>query len=200
MELAVFQPHTVVWRCLEGCSSDWFYAASLDNRSTVTHMGPRCPSLGETCALFNLRWGETWHRWDVNPHVSLHIWPWPVRSAAPPAALLTNDGLPFPIGLRNLIGAAHLAEGHAADDEDYDTRPGAILSRRLILVPVAVPSTVRAERNKGHVVIALHIVPVSSLHSFYFQPFWFIHSTMWIMLYGQKHHNNFFNWHKKNWV
>lgn len=39
-------------------------------------------------------------------------------SAAPPGALLTNDGLPLPIGLCDLIGAAHLAEGDPADDED----------------------------------------------------------------------------------
>lgn len=63
-------------------------------------------------------------------------------------ALLTDDGLPLPIGLRDLIGAAHLAKGHAADDEDYDARPGAVLSRRLVLVPVAIPSTAGAERRR----------------------------------------------------
>lgn len=68
---------------------------------------------------------------------------------APPVALLTNDGLPLPIGLCDLIGAAHLAEGHAANDEDYDTRPGAVLSRCLVLVPVAVPSTAGAGRKTG---------------------------------------------------
>lgn len=68
-------------------------------------------------------------------------------SVAPLVALLTNDGFPLPIGLCDLIGAAHLAEGHAADDEDHDTRSGAVLSRCLILVPVAVPSTGRAHRK-----------------------------------------------------
>lgn len=56
---------------------------------------------------------------------------------------LTDDGLPFSVGLCDLIGATHLAERHATDDEDNDTWPGAILSRGLILVPVAVSSTAR---------------------------------------------------------
>lgn len=64
---------------------------------------------------------------------------------APPRALLTNDGFPLPIGLCDLISAAHLAEGRAADDEDHDTRASAILSWSLVLVPVAVPSTAGAE-------------------------------------------------------
>ena len=64
-----------------------------------------------------------------------------------PGALLTNDGLPLPIGLCDLIGAAHLAEGRAADDEDHDTWAGAVLSRCLVLVPVAVSGTVRAEKD-----------------------------------------------------
>lgn len=63
----------------------------------------------------------------------------------PLVALLTNDGFPLPIGLCDLIGAAHLAEGHPADNEDHDTWPGAVLSRCLIFVPVAIPSTVRAD-------------------------------------------------------
>ena len=75
-----------------------------------------------------------------------------LRSVIPLVALLTNDGFPFPIGLCDLIGAAHLTEGHAADDEDHDTWTGAILSRGLILVPVAVPSTARAERKQDRIV------------------------------------------------
>lgn len=83
------------------------------------------------------------------PCVSLHLRTWllalGLRSAAPPGALLTNDGLPLPIGLCDLIGAAHLAKGHAADDEDNDPRPSAVLSRCLVLVPVAIPSTAEQE-------------------------------------------------------
>lgn len=62
-------------------------------------------------------------------------------SAAPPGVLLTNDGLPLPIGLCDLIGTAHLAKGHTADNEDEDAWPSAVLSRSLILVPVSIPST-----------------------------------------------------------
>ncbi len=68
-------------------------------------------------------------------------------SVMSPVALLTSDGLPLPIGLCDLIGAAHLAEGHATNDENYDTWSSAILPRCLILVPVAVPSTARVERT-----------------------------------------------------
>ena len=71
---------------------------------------------------------------------------------SPLVALLTNDGLPLPIGLCDLIGAAHLAEGHATDDEDHDTWSSAVLSRCLILVPVAVPSTARAESHTRSVI------------------------------------------------
>lgn len=55
--------------------------------------------------------------------------------------LLTNDGLPLAIGLRDLVGTAHLAKGHAADNEDEDAWPSAVLSGSLILVPVSIPST-----------------------------------------------------------
>lgn len=71
----------------------------------------------------------------------------------PPVALLTDDGFPFPIGLCDLIGAAHFTEGHAANDEDHDTRAGAVLSRCLVLVPVAVPSAAGAQRSKRDHVI-----------------------------------------------
>lgn len=63
---------------------------------------------------------------------------------------LTNQGLPLPIGLCDLVGAAHLAERHAADDEDDDAGPGAVLSRRLVLVPVAVASAGRTQWTGRH--------------------------------------------------
>lgn len=62
-------------------------------------------------------------------------------------SLLTNQGLPLPIGLCDLIGAAHLAERHAADDEDDDAGPGAVLPGRLVLVPVAVASAAGPGRS-----------------------------------------------------
>lgn len=94
-----------------------------------------------------------------------------LRSVAPPVALLTNDGLPLPIGLCDLIGAAHLTEGHTADDEDHDTWPGAVLSRCLILVPVAIPSTARAERITGSRYCRFIAIISLSLHSNSFYPF-----------------------------
>lgn len=66
---------------------------------------------------------------------------------APSATRLTNDGFPLPVGLRDLIGAAHFAEGNAANDEDHDTWPSAVLSGRLVLVPVTIPSTVVKENT-----------------------------------------------------
>lgn len=87
---------------------------------------------------------------SLSNHVhSPHVKPlaFGVCSAVPLVSLLTNDGFPLPIGLCDLIGAAHLAEGHAADDEDHDTWSSAVLSRCLILVPVAIPSTARADRK-----------------------------------------------------
>lgn len=65
----------------------------------------------------------------------------PQQPTLPSATLLTNDGFPLPIGLCDLIGTAHFAERHAADDEYHDTWPSAVLSGCLVLVPVAVPST-----------------------------------------------------------
>ena len=64
-----------------------------------------------------------------------------VHSMAPPAGRLTDDGLPLAVGLRDLVGAAHLAERHAADDEHHDAWPGAVLPGGLVLVPVTVPGT-----------------------------------------------------------
>lgn len=63
----------------------------------------------------------------------------------PNVSLLTNDGLPFSIGLCDLIGTAHLTEGHATDDEDHDSWTCAVLSRCFILVPLSVPSAATAE-------------------------------------------------------
>lgn len=65
-------------------------------------------------------------------------------------SLLTNQGLPLPIGLCDLIGAAHLAERHAADDEDDDAGPGAVLPGRLVLVPVAVASAAGTQWTGRH--------------------------------------------------
>lgn len=69
--------------------------------------------------------------------------------ASPSGFILTDDGLPFAVGLCDLIGAAHLAERHSTDDEDDDTWPSAVLSRGLILVPVAIPSTARRGKVNG---------------------------------------------------
>lgn len=109
-----------------------------------------CPEvhLCNTAARWKVKLPEQWvYLWVDCTYELLHALG--LRSVAPLVALLTNDGLPLPIGLCDLIGAAHLAEGHAADDEDYDTRSGAVLSRCLVLVPVAVPSTAGAERKTG---------------------------------------------------
>lgn len=62
---------------------------------------------------------------------------------SPPGCTLTDDGLPFAVGLCDLIGAAHLAERHSTNDEDEDAWPSAVFSRGLILVPVAVPGAAR---------------------------------------------------------
>lgn len=72
------------------------------------------------------------------------------RRPRPLHSLLTNQGLPLPIGLCDLIGAAHLAERNAADDEDDDAGPGAVLSGRLVLVPVAVASAAGTQRTGRH--------------------------------------------------
>lgn len=66
-----------------------------------------------------------------------------LRSVAPPGVRLTNDGLPLPVGLRDLVGRAHLAEGRASNDEDHDAWPSAVLAWGLILVPVAITGTAR---------------------------------------------------------
>lgn len=58
----------------------------------------------------------------------------------------TNESLPFAIGLRDLVHAAHLAVGHAPDDEDNDPWAIAYLPRALVLVPVAVTGTEHRER------------------------------------------------------
>ena len=63
---------------------------------------------------------------------------------------LTNQGLPFAIGLCDLIDAAHLAVGHASDDEDDDARACFHLRRALVLVPVTVAGT--ATGSKDHTV------------------------------------------------
>lgn len=73
-------------------------------------------------------------------------------SPFPPIALLTNDCFPLPVGLRDFVGAAHLAEGHTADDEDHHTRPGAVLSGCLVLVPVAITSTAVQETRITYVI------------------------------------------------
>lgn len=70
----------------------------------------------------------------------------PLPSVALSAVGLTNKDLPFPIGVCHLISTAHLAKGHASDDEDDEAGSSAVLARSLILVPVAVPGTARAER------------------------------------------------------
>lgn len=73
----------------------------------------------------------------------------------PLVSLLTDDGFPLPIGLCDLIGTAHLTEGHAADYEDHDPWSSAVLSGCLILVPVAIPSTNRADRKSVQCCLAL---------------------------------------------
>lgn len=88
----------------------------------------------------------------------------------PLVTLLTDDGFPLPIGLCDLIGAAHLAEGHATDDEDHDTWSGAVLSGCLILVPVAVPSASRAHRKAESCYHSVTALPVST----------FCHKKKWI--------------------
>lgn len=62
---------------------------------------------------------------------------------SPPGYILTDDGLPFAVRLCDLISTAHLAERRSTNDEDNDTWPSAVLSRGLILVPVAIPGTAR---------------------------------------------------------
>lgn len=69
--------------------------------------------------------------------------PLDLRPVAPPGVRLTNDGLPLPVGLRDLVGRAHLAEGRASNDEDHDAWPSAVLAWGLILVPVAITGTAR---------------------------------------------------------
>ncbi len=119
---------------------------------------------------------------------------------APPVALLTNDGLPLPIGLCDLIGTAHLAEGHAADDEDHDTWPSAVLSRCLILVPVAVPSTAGAERKSGsHYNFIARCFPSLGILIFFFTSSLTtifcelrMNSKIWTMFHGHKDVNVLF--------
>ena len=54
---------------------------------------------------------------------------------------LTNDGLPFAVCLGDLIDAAHLAVGHAPDDEHQHPGARLHLSGALVLVPVSIAST-----------------------------------------------------------
>lgn len=67
-------------------------------------------------------------------------------SVTPQVNRLTNDGLPLAIGLCDLVGAAHLAEGHPADDEDDNAGASAVLAGGLVLVPVAIPGTAEDQR------------------------------------------------------
>ena len=95
------------------------------------------------------------------PYGGVSPYPVGLRSVAPPGVRLTNDGLPLPVGLRDLVGRAHLAEGRASDDEDHDARPGAVLAWGLVLVPLAITGTVRegeaqSKRVAYHSVTLLH--------------------------------------------
>lgn len=60
-------------------------------------------------------------------------------------APLTDHSLPLPVGLCDFVGAAHLAEGHASDDEDHQSGTGAVLSGCLVLVPVSISSAATEE-------------------------------------------------------
>lgn len=57
------------------------------------------------------------------------------------ATQLTNECLPFAIGLRDLIDAADLAVGHAPNDEDNDPWAIAYLPRALVFMPVTITGT-----------------------------------------------------------
>lgn len=54
------------------------------------------------------------------------------------ACPLTYQHLPLAVGLGHLVGAAHLAQTHASQDEDDEAGAAAVLPRRLVLVPVPV--------------------------------------------------------------
>lgn len=143
-------------------------AATPPSESTSENLAPElghswsaCP-LRDTSTLHSRlcwAWACLWVAMSSTYTLTL-----PLVLLLPPvlSALLTNDGFPFPIGLCDLIGAAHLTEGHASDDKDHDTWTGAVLSRCLILVPVAIPGTARAERWAwSHYMTSLAWCPVT---------------------------------------
>lgn len=67
----------------------------------------------------------------LNPPISL-----------PSSTELTNQCLPLPIGLGDLIHAAHLTVCHAPNDENNDPGPCLYLGGAPVLVPVAIASAV----------------------------------------------------------
>lgn len=65
-----------------------------------------------------------------------------------PMSPLTNESLPLPVGLCDLVGAAHLAVRQSADDEDHDAGTSAHFARALVLVPVAIAGTARRKERR----------------------------------------------------
>lgn len=67
----------------------------------------------------------------MEPSASSSPSPWETRP-------LTYQHFPLAVGLGHLVGAAHLAQAHASQDENDEAGTTAVLARGLVLMPVPI--------------------------------------------------------------